>query len=114
MTAAFEAGYEDGVLEVILPAAAKALEPPKPRTIPIKTALPVKAAKVEVYTGAEDSLLRRLIVNATVDGKPVVVDLTLTQVGADLAIDAPQGARPFSELMQKFQAAGGPDVLQIK
>jgi HSP20 family protein len=41
-----EAAYEDGVLEVIVPAAAKALEPAKPRTIPIKTALPVKAAKV--------------------------------------------------------------------
>ena len=41
-----EAAYEDGVLEVILPAAAKALEPSKPRTIPIKTALPVKAEKV--------------------------------------------------------------------
>src|SRR4029450_5661339 len=36
-----EAAYEDGVLEVIVPAAAKALEAPKPRTIPIKTALPV-------------------------------------------------------------------------
>jgi hypothetical protein len=43
--AVYEA-YEDGVLEVIVPAAAKALEAPKPRTIPIKTALPVKAAKV--------------------------------------------------------------------
>jgi HSP20 family protein len=41
-----EAAYEDDVLEVIVPAAAKALEPPKPRTIPIKTALPVKVAKV--------------------------------------------------------------------
>jgi HSP20 family protein len=44
--AEIEAAYEDGVLEVIVPAAAKALEPPKPRTIPIKTALPVNAAKV--------------------------------------------------------------------
>ena len=41
-----KAAYADGVLEVIVPAAAKALEPAKPRTIPIKTALPVKAAKV--------------------------------------------------------------------
>jgi HSP20 family protein len=44
--AEIEAAYEDGVLEVIVPAAAKALEPAKPRTIPITTALPVKAAKV--------------------------------------------------------------------
>ncbi len=43
---AIEAVYVDGVLEVILPAAAKAVEPPKARTIPIKLALPVKAAKV--------------------------------------------------------------------
>ena len=41
-----EAAYENGVLEVVVPAAAKALEAPKPRTIPIMTAPPVKAAKV--------------------------------------------------------------------
>jgi HSP20 family protein len=41
-----EAAYVDGVLEVIVPAATKALDPSKPRTIPIKTALPVKAARV--------------------------------------------------------------------
>jgi hypothetical protein len=74
----------------------------------------VKDAQVEVYTGADDSLLRRLVVSATIDGDPVVVDLTLTQVGEDLSIDGPKSARPFSELMQKFQAAGGPDILQIK
>lgn len=43
--AEIEAAYEDGVLEVIVPAVAKALEPAKPRIIPIKTVLPVKAAK---------------------------------------------------------------------
>jgi HSP20 family protein len=41
-----EAAYEDGVLEVIVPAAAKALKPQEPRTIPVKTALPIKAKKV--------------------------------------------------------------------
>lgn len=41
-----EALYTDGVLEVIVPAAAKALEPPKPKTIPVKTTKPVKHAKV--------------------------------------------------------------------
>ena len=40
-----EALYTDGVLQVIVPAAAKALEPPKPRVIPVKTAEPVKPAK---------------------------------------------------------------------
>ena len=41
-----EALYTDGVLEVILPAAAKALEPEKPKIIPVKTTLSVKAKKV--------------------------------------------------------------------
>ena len=44
--AEIEAAYEDGVLQVTVPAAAKVVEAPKARTIPIKTALPVKAAKV--------------------------------------------------------------------
>jgi HSP20 family protein len=44
--APIEAAYEDGVLEVIVPAAVKALEPPKPRSIPIKTAVPATGAKV--------------------------------------------------------------------
>jgi HSP20 family protein len=36
-----EATYADGVLEVIVPAAAKVAEPPKARSIPIKTVRPV-------------------------------------------------------------------------
>jgi HSP20 family protein len=41
-----EALYTDGVLEVILPAAAKALEPEKPKVIPVKTTVAMKAKKV--------------------------------------------------------------------
>ena len=41
-----KAAYADGVLEVIVPAAARAVEPAKARRIPIHTARPVKAAKV--------------------------------------------------------------------
>jgi HSP20 family protein len=40
-----EAVYTEGVLEVIVPAAAKALEPPKPKAIPVKTTEPVNPAK---------------------------------------------------------------------
>lgn len=40
-----EALHKEGVLEVIVPAAAKAPEPPKPRSIPVKTARPVTPAK---------------------------------------------------------------------
>ena len=72
----------------------------------------VKDSKVEVYTGAEDSILRRLVFSATIEDKPVVLDLTLTKVGEDVSITEPQGARPFSELMQQFQ--GHADALKIK
>ena len=40
-----EALYTDGVLEVILPAAAKALGPQEPRIVPVKTTRPAKPAK---------------------------------------------------------------------
>jgi len=39
-----EALYTDSVLEVIVPAAAKAVEPPKPKAIPVKATRPVKPA----------------------------------------------------------------------
>ena len=41
-----EAVYTEGVLEVIVPAAAKALKPHEPKIIPVKTTTPVKAKKV--------------------------------------------------------------------
>jgi len=47
---AIEATYVDGVLEVILPSAAKAVEPPKARTIPIKLTAPVKAANAPTHS----------------------------------------------------------------
>ena len=40
-----EAVYTDGVLEVIVPAAAKALEPPKPKAIPVRTTRPGQPAR---------------------------------------------------------------------
>ena len=41
-----EAVYTDGVLEVIVPSAARALEPEKPKTIPVKTIIPAKKKRV--------------------------------------------------------------------
>jgi hypothetical protein len=40
-----QALFTVGVLEVIAPAAAKALEPPRPKSIPFKTIRPVTQAK---------------------------------------------------------------------
>src|SRR4051794_40081616 len=57
----------------------------------------IKQAAVEVYTGASDSQLRRLVVR----GKDGVVELTLTKVGQPQKITAPANARPFAELQGK-------------
>jgi hypothetical protein len=51
---------------------------------------------VTVYTGAADRILRRLVV----EGQDVRFDLTLTRVGSDQDIEAPENARPFSELLK--------------
>jgi hypothetical protein len=71
----------------------------------------VKSTAVEVYTGASDRILRRLVVKSTVQDPDThktgryVVDLTLTKVNQDQQISAPANPHPFSELLQK--AAGG-------
>lgn len=71
----------------------------------------MKSTAVEVYTGASDRILRRLVVKSTVQDPDThktgryVVDLTLTKVNQDQQISAPANPHPFSELLQK--AAGG-------
>jgi len=67
-----------------------------------QAAAAVKDARVDVYTGAEDSILRRFVFSATIDAKPVALDLTLTDVGEDVSISDVKGARPFTELASKF------------
>lgn len=63
----------------------------------------VKDAKVEVYSGADDSILRRLVFTATIDDEPVSLNLTLMKVGEDVSISDVKGARPFSELTSKLR-----------
>jgi hypothetical protein len=73
----------------------------------------IKSLRYTVYTGAEDRLLRRLVVTADVadprKGEPiaaVALDLTLNQVGSDLEIAAPPDAKPFSQLLKAFDTSG--------
>jgi len=66
----------------------------------------VKNAKVEVYTGADDQILRRIVVHGDVKGAPSVLDLTLTKVGQPQPITAPANPRPFTELLAAGKAAG--------
>jgi hypothetical protein len=66
----------------------------------------VKKLSVEVYTGKADRILRRVVVAADLQDPTskqvshLALDLTLSNVGADQAIAAPKGAKPFSELLK--------------
>jgi hypothetical protein len=62
----------------------------------------IEKLDVTVYTGAADRILRRVVVNAVVDNEGAATfDLTLTRVGEDQDIEAPDDARPFSELLKR-------------
>jgi len=76
----------------------------------------VSNLRVEIYTGAEDKILRRMRVDADLEttgeaqGGPeraaVTLDLTLTGVNEDQEIEAPADARPFEELTQQLGSLG--------
>jgi hypothetical protein len=72
----------------------------------------VRRLKVEVYTGKEDRILRRLVLRGDLKDPDssqtaaVDVDLTFREVNADQDIATPSGARPLSELLSKFGALG--------
>ena len=73
----------------------------------------VRAMRVEVDTGREDRVLRRLAVRARLApgraGRERRADLvvTLTGVGDEQAIAAPQGARPLGELLARVGGLRG-------
>jgi hypothetical protein len=76
----------------------------------------IKALDVTVYTGAEDKILRRLVVSAdlqdaasSVNAK-ILLDVTFTKVGQEQAITAPENAKPFNELLKAVDAAGFADL----
>ena len=76
-----------------------------PGKIPADAADQVKDLKVTVFTGADDQILRRLVVegSAVTGGATALLDLTLTKVGEELTIEAPKDAKPFAELLGQFQ-----------
>lgn len=80
-----------------------------PSKIPAEASEEVKDLTVTVYTGAEDQVLRRLVVEGTAaqGGGRALLDLTLTKVGEDQSIEAPKNAKPFAELLAQLQGAGG-------
>jgi hypothetical protein len=74
----------------------------------------VEKAGVEVYTGRQDRILRRLVATLDVEdpdrpragGAAVKLDLSLTALGEEQAIEAPSGARPFQELQSRLGTLG--------
>jgi hypothetical protein len=74
----------------------------------------IKDPRVEIYTGKDDTILRRLVVNMGVNdassntaGK-VALDISLTGVNDDQEISAPSDAKPFNQLLTKL---GGSSLL---
>jgi hypothetical protein len=73
----------------------------------------VKTIGVQVYTGASDRILRRLVVETTVRDPDTektgryVLDLTFTKVNQNQTINAPADPHPFSELLAKAATGNG-------
>jgi hypothetical protein len=76
----------------------------------------VENLTVEIHTGREDKILRRLLVNAEIvapegtdlgaDSATVRFDLSLLDLNEDQEIQAPENPRPFNELLGSLQQLG--------
>jgi hypothetical protein len=74
----------------------------------------IKSVAVEIYTGADDRLLRRMVVALKLDvptdngnqALDVKIDMQFLDVNEDQEIEAPEDARPFSELAAKLNELG--------
>ena len=74
---------------------------------------------MEIYTGKEDTILRRLVVNLGIDDQAsassgtVGFDVSITDLNEDQDIAEPADAKPFSDLLGQLGGlglggAGGP------
>jgi hypothetical protein len=76
------------------------------------TAEAIKALTVTVYTGAQDKVLRRLVVNADLKNAAskidaaVLLDVTFTKVAEEQTFPVPSSPKPFGELLKAIDAAG--------
>jgi len=77
----------------------------------------IKEASVDVYSGKDDHLLRKLSLslvlvppesaNAAVSSVDVDFSLALSDVNETQSIEAPSGAKPISDLLEQFGISGG-------
>ena len=75
----------------------------------------IKDLSVEIYTGADDRILRRMLISMQVQGNQAEsadlrLDLQLLDLNEDQDIEAPENAKPFEELVQKLQSLGLGDL----
>jgi hypothetical protein len=82
-----------------------------------ETAEAIQELSVEIHTGADDRILRRIVVTMSVvppeDGAGVVdlkFDLQLLDVNEDQEIEAPADAKPFEDLLQQLEGLGLGDL----
>jgi hypothetical protein len=84
-----------------------------------QTAEAIDDLSVEIYTGADDRILRRIVIalglelpeGTTVAGQgaqsaDIRFDLQLLDVNEDQEIEAPENAKPFEELLKQFDGLG--------
>ena len=72
----------------------------------------IKDPRVEIYTGKDDQILRRMVVDLGVDEKQsgtagtVAFDVSITDLNEDQDIAEPSDAKPFSELLGQLGGLG--------
>jgi hypothetical protein len=72
----------------------------------------VKDLNAEIYTGAEDKIMRRLVIAMKIqppgqsDTADIKFDMQFLDLNEDQEIKTPDNAKPFSELAQKLQSLG--------
>jgi hypothetical protein len=71
----------------------------------------IKKLSVEIYTGKDDKILRRMVLALTAVSKAQTVnlnvDLQLTEVNQDQTITPPSGAKPFDQLLGQLGGLTG-------
>jgi hypothetical protein len=74
----------------------------------------IKEAHFDLYSGADDNILRRLQISIVIEqgdnSADLGFDFTLSGVNESQTIDAPSGARPFRDLLEELGV--GPEILQ--
>ncbi len=76
----------------------------------------VKSLKVEVYTGKEDKILRRMVIDldaqapegaSGADAVKLKLDISLLDLNEDQEVAAPSNTKPFEELIGQLGGLGG-------